>query len=396
MGKLTRSPPITRQQSKSLSDIDIVNVVDNKSTQISNNTNINNTSESDSCSTEVFIAPSVGSEQSFANVTVGESNCTNCLEMQKELFDIKNILKCIMSNNSVILSAISTLDTAVKKLSTTVVSNHNSETVNPANKPKFSDIVKGNKNPVVVFKPRNTSQSRGETVKEIKSKLDPKCVAVGNIRGAANGGLIVECKTVQDQQKLKDIAQKALSENYTVNVPTTRFPMLRIVGISSMYTDEELVTMIKDHNELIFLAESRIKIVQRYRFSRTNTFGVKVEVDPSSFDKCITNRRIRICWDMCPVFEAFGIVRCFNCNDFYHVASNCTAPVSCAKCSGCHNTSECTSTDYNCINCKNASASLKMNLDTAHPAWSDNCRVFLEKLKHEKRRINYDRNDDSV
>ena len=111
--------------------------------------------------------------------------------------------------------------------SASIASNKIPESVNPESKAKFSDIVKANKSFLVVLKPKNASQSRSETVNEIKTKLDPKCIAVDNIRGAA--------KT----QKLKYLAQTNFGENYAVNVSTSRFPMLRVVGISSLYSDEE-------------------------------------------------------------------------------------------------------------------------------------------------------------
>ena len=53
-----------------------------------------------------------------------------------------------------------------------------------------------------------------------------------------------------------------------------RSPILRIVVIFSSNTDEEPVNMIKVHYESIFLLESRLKIIQRYRFSGTNTYMV--------------------------------------------------------------------------------------------------------------------------
>ena len=39
------------------------------------------------------------------------------------------------------------------------------------------------------------------------------------------------------------------------------------------------------------------------------------------------------------------------------------------------------------INCIKAAESLKVNIDTSHAAWSENCSVFLKKMKIEKRHI---------
>ena len=48
-----------------------------------------------------------------------------------------------------------------------------------------------------------------------------------------NGGQVIECKTVEDSQKLKDIALEKLGDGYSVNVPKKRAPMLRIVGMTN-------------------------------------------------------------------------------------------------------------------------------------------------------------------
>ena len=130
--------------------------------------------------------------------------------------------------------------------------------------------------------------------------------------------------------------------------------MVKIVGISSFYEDAKLLEMIVGHNPKIFCDSSVVKIVQRYKFSRSNTYGVKMEIDADSFSKCMTLQRIRIQWKMCKFFEAFGIIRCFHCNEFNYVSAKCTSDVTCAKCGGSHKVTECNSTDFNCINCKKA------------------------------------------
>ena len=45
-------------------------------------------------------------------------------------------------------------------------------------------------------------------------------------------------------------------------------------------------------------------------------------MDAESFDKCMSFMRLRILLDMCKIYEAFGVIRCFQCNEFNHVAAN--------------------------------------------------------------------------
>ena len=262
---------------------------------------------------------------------------------------------------------------------------------NPVNGVSFSEIVKSMPKcaPVVVLKPRNSSQTRKITMVDVNTKLDSNCNGVSNIRNASNGGIIIECESIEDSQKIKNMAEKKLGDSYSVNVPTSRAPMVRIIGISSFYEDNILLEYIKSHNPKIFSSDSTIKVLQRYRFSRSDTFGVKLEVDAEAFAKCMHYQRIRIHWEMCKVHEAFGIIRCFKCNEFNHVYAKCPFEVSCPRCSGNHEVTVCKSTEIKCINCKKAAESLKVDIDTSHPAWSENCPVYLEKVKIERHRINY-------
>ena len=59
-----------------------------------------------------------------------------------------------------------------------------------------------------------------------------------------------------------------------------------------------------------------------------------------------------------------------KCNDFNHVSAKYPFEVTCAKCSGKHDVTVCKSIEFKCINCKKAADSLKIGIDTSHPAWS--------------------------
>ena len=50
-------------------------------------------------------------------------------------------------------------------------------------------------------------------------------------------------------------------------------------AMCAFYEENELLQIIRDHNSEIFTAETNLKIIQRYRFFKSDTFGAKVEVD---------------------------------------------------------------------------------------------------------------------
>ena len=84
-----------------------------------------------------------------------------------------------------------------------------------------------------------------------------------------------------------------LDENFNVILPTSHFPMIRIVGFLNNYEDNELLKMIRKHNVTLLLENSTLKIVQRYHFKRSDSNGAKVEVDLLGFSKIIKNNNCK-------------------------------------------------------------------------------------------------------
>lgn len=99
--------------------------------------------------------------------------------------------------------------------------------------------------------------------------------------------------------------------------------------------------------------------------------------------------RLRIGWDIFRVFEAFDVIRCFNCSDYHHLSKNCTSKKRCLKCSKKHGMSECESTVEFCCNCSETAKSLKLDLYTNHSAMSSDCPVYLRKINAQRQRTNY-------
>ena len=128
----------------------------------------------------------------------------------------------------------------------------------------YANIVQNN--PVVVVEPKNDDQKTVLTIKDISNKLDPNCFNIKNVRGAAKGGIVIECQSKQYTVNLKNTAVDKLGEHYNVNLPTSRFPMIRVVGFLNNYEDNELLEMIKKHNITLLHENSALKIVSAVSF----------------------------------------------------------------------------------------------------------------------------------
>ena len=104
--------------------------------------------------------------------------------------------------------------------------------------------------------------------------------------------------------------------------------MVHTSGFFTNYSDADLLTLlIKDNNDILN-STSTLNIIQRFTYKKSDTFGVKIAVYPISFSRIMKNGDIRIGWEVCQVAEAFGILRCFRCNEYNHGSEKCTKPVS--------------------------------------------------------------------
>ena len=89
----------------------------------------------------------------------------------------------LLSSNNEVKSNLNSPKEVVNKLSR-VSSPLSENTSKPSSDTifSFSQVVKAN--PVVLLMPRNSSQTRKDTLIAVNLKLDPNCVGVENIRGA--------------------------------------------------------------------------------------------------------------------------------------------------------------------------------------------------------------------
>lgn len=243
-----------------------------------------------------------------------------------------------------------------------------------------------NSNPVVI-KPKDINQASSITKKDLRENISPTATPFRTVRDAANGAIVIECKSVSGCNSLLKDATAKLGDNYVVTIPSKRPTKVRVIGMSENLSSEQLKNKIFAQNPDLFNNDSALDIVST--FKTKDSFGAKLIVDPDTFRKMMDESRLRIGWDICHVFEAFDVIRCFNCSDYHHLSKNCTSKKRCPKCSGEHILSECTSTVESCCNCSDTAKSLRLDLDTNHSAMSSECPVYLRKVNAQRQRTNY-------
>lgn len=241
---------------------------------------------------------------------------------------------------------------------------------------------------VVVVRPKDSSQDSSLTKKALREKVvHPSNSTVCNVRNTARGGIVIECDNLEGTNIIQKDISTQLGDSYVVSVPTKRPTKIRIVGMSEQLSAEDITKSILAQNSELFEENHSLEVVSTFKIKEN--VGAKLVLDSDSFNKIMETSKLRIGWDVCRVYEAFDVVRCFNCSGYHHLAKNCTSTKRCPRCAGEHTSLDCKSTTECCCNCTAAMTSLKITLDTNHSAWSSNCPVYQRKIRSEQRRTNY-------
>lgn len=135
-----------------------------------------------------------------------------------------------------------------------------------------------------------------------------------------------------------------------------------------------------------------LKRITRGRQSGNNNSAKRectliAEVDSVTYEEMLRIEKLSIGWKKCRVVNHINVKRCYNCWGFYHIAKNCTRPITCSKCTGDHKDNDCKTKKEKCVNCmyKNKAYNLKVNKD--HSALSRECPTFKKLLEEEKKKV---------
>lgn len=248
----------------------------------------------------------------------------------------------------------------------------------------YSNVVKNNH--VVLIKPKlvQTSQT---TKDDLRNKVDPSGFEFREVRNSAKGGVVIECSNLADSNKLMTDALSKLGPAYEVRVPAKRSTKIRIIGVSEELASDVLIKSLKDQNPEVLSSSSVLSVV--HSFKLRNSYGYKIELDADCFNRIMVSQKLKIGWDICTVTEALDILRCYNCSAYHHTSKNCTSKACCPICSEEHKMADCKSSVFSCINCKEAAKTLRIAIDSAHPANSPECPVYVRKVKQQQRRTDY-------
>lgn len=327
-------------------------------------------------------------ENNSADSQVDKKEIENIKNTQNEIKDgIENLMKIVTEVNekfgifSKVLDSIEQLKIKMENVESKIMLQENNifaEVRPKTNTETFVEILKKNTKSVFLVQPKDIEQTSEVTHGQLRSSIDPANANIRGVRKTRNGGVVVTCKDTQSvEQCQKDVLTK-LGDNYTVKSLENKQPLLKIVGLYSKITEEQLIEKIQMQNDVIS-ENSEIKLIEM----KENPRGITavISADCNTYENIMKIGKLNIEWERCMVYPFFKITRCFNCQDYNHISRFCEKTIVCGKCSGEHKSESCTSDFVKCSNCVFAKDVLKVNMeiDINHCAWSIHCPVFKRK-----------------
>lgn len=257
-----------------------------------------------------------------------------------------------------------------------------------ASSTSYAKVVSKNLQQSVVVKPKDTAQKNSQTKLDVIHGVDPinADIKINSVKHIRNGGLVVECKDSMAADKLLQLAGEKLSSKYDVHQLKKVSPRVRAVGMSEKLENEVLCDCIIQQNSDIFSGSFDCKVLDvKPVKNKSDLYQATVQLDCLSYKRVLEAGYLLVGLDLCRVYDAVELVRCFRCNGFNHTSKFCKRNHTCPRCGGAHELVDCTASELSCSNCKAANKIPSNSFDIKHAAWDhDACSAYklrLNKLK---------------
>ena len=233
----------------------------------------------------------------------------------------------------------------------------------------------------------HTNEETHETVEKV---IVDNAVSLENSHKNKDGDLVIVCESKEARDELKNLVQEA-DETIQMNSPNVALNSITLVGLQKLYDKEEVIQKLVAQNEFLkkFVIKNDIadhmKIhVIKPLWNKPTVFQAVASVSPVLREGFKNNKdKAVIGLTSCKVYDKKQVKRCFNCQDFGHIAKDCPTPTvpSCGKCGEDHRTDHCQSSGRNCANCKRHALP-----ETNHSVFYYNCPILIK--RHEEQEKN--------
>ncbi|GBN91933.1 hypothetical protein AVEN_235983-1 [Araneus ventricosus] len=239
----------------------------------------------------------------------------------------------------------------------------------------------------------DTNCSSEEVKDTLQKALNPSNVKVGikNVRKLAKNGVAVECNSRKDLEALiKGVNTDAgLSSTLEAKIPAKKFPRVIIYNVDDSISQETLGTNLASQNEQ--LKREDFKVLFNLKSKNQGKSHWVIEVRPKAFRPLLRKKKIYHEWQRLSIREFLRPTRCYKCNHFGHISSNCSANENCPNCGQeGHKMADCSQAPR-CINCDDANKKFKLGYEIDHAASDANCSSLQHQIQLLINRTDYGR-----
>lgn len=229
----------------------------------------------------------------------------------------------------------------------------------------------------------------------VKPHLNRETDRVTGLKETKSGNILIECETAEACKALREKLEPQM-QDYNINQTSEKFwPRFTIVNVEKYMDDDSFVSSLKEENAHIS-DDAVIKVIKVIENAKNKTSKIIIECDLPTGDILRKKREIVIDWDICPVYPYVGLTRCYKCYNYGHIANECKGEKACSKCGENHEhaSSNCTKTEFTCVNCVRFNNHLKedelsLKLNVRHPVFSASCPIYKQKMQKKMSRMTY-------
>lgn len=320
--------------------------------------------------------------------------CDECKQIVKS--KVKE-LKCVQTMQQCSSELIKNTQKLVTLLQKKENKSSNDESSTVKNQLTYSDVMKQNKVPSIIIKPKEI-QSSDKTKKELEQKINPTqlALAVKNVKQVSQGGVVVQCNDKDSLEKLQNKAVSELGQQYEIKVTKEVNPCILIVGVNEKCLDnmDSFIRRLRNQNrQFENIPEEEITVVRQYKPRNKAAHNVVLRI-PFRLFEMVCGGKVFVGWDRCPVYEYIETLRCFKCWRYNHKAEHCNWPNRiCPICSEAHEkTVACPVKKIECVNCKYVVNVLKVaNVTYDHTVFDKKCFCYQKALEKIKSRTVYNK-----
>ena len=246
---------------------------------------------------------------------------------------------------------------------------------------------------ILVIENRENADVKKAALNMVEKYVVDCNIGIKNSYDNKQGNTVVVCQSDEQRNLLEAKIQQALPHVGVKTLNNFLNTSIAVVGFSPTYDESNIVDVILKQNDFVnnFIrlkgngkTESHIKLLNIKPLRNNENLSQAVFKVSAALRSLLKSKNDKLLVGIrsVAVYERFYVKRCFGCQRYGHIHSNCPTPgiKVCANCAGDHDTKNCENASVvKCANCHRHGTG-----DTDHAASSSACPVFCTELARVK------------